>query len=265
MFDNNQFVADLIGREPAFPLYEMLSWAPPAEKTRAREILSWVPFTETTGATPGRFLILRDDPPLKDSDLAGAGPTDIIWAPLYDYSKRDISKQPEKLPFYDNNLAVIAKYAPLVKGVLVGNEVCEILFNDVDWDNFASSNLYEFVNRTNDLVSSLGGQFYAAPLTWHFLEDCYFKATGKMKDLFLELKIPVVCLCGYTMFQYRTDWNCIDIANYEKNPFPQMRKYLSGMNAISGVNGLGGIREGIDEMLKFYGFEGGVFSREFYM
>lgn len=251
MFDNNQFVADQIGRKPAFPLYELCTKAP---------------FSETSGATPGRVIIPKEGESLTDADLEGVGATDIVWIPLYDRSGTpDISKLPEKLPHYENNLQVLKRYAPQVKGIIVGNKASEILFNDVNWRNFTSSNLYEFVSGANDLVGNAGGQLYAAPLTWHFLEDCYYRATGKMKDLFVSLNIPSICFCGFTMFQYRPEWNFMEIQSYEKNPYPLMRKYLSGMNSISGVNGLRGIREGIDEMQKFYGFEGGVFSRDYYI
>ena len=203
-----------------------------------------------------------------DKFVAACGPNDIVWVPLYicgiDRRVSWPAALQQKLPAYDEHIALIKVLAPRVAGIITGNmgpELCH-------WHPGLgmSKMLSEFAKYHAEIIHNAGGTPVFGTVDWDVLYDCYQQG-GLLHRTMQEIGAIQVVFCGFTICQgcefdpthplFKGQQSAINEA--ERGwPHRALEQYISSANMISGVSGMTGFNAGNDIRLRELGFKGGL-------
>ena len=146
------------------------------------------------------------------------GPNDIVWIPLYYGSLNGPTPSTwpqQKLPDYGKFVAMIEEIAPRVKGILLGNNGCELCFRvarlSEETDTEAAGRLIvdlphsihlacAFVEETAPLVLQAGGRPFYGTMDWMIIYDCYNTfLPGRLRQIVNAVNGVNICLCAATL------------------------------------------------------------------
>jgi len=186
---------------------------------------------------PGRIIMPVEpdhDPVFEEWEWVAdaVGPNDIVWVPLYygSLAGPTPSVWPQrKLPDYGKFVALIQEIAPRVKGILLGNNGCELMFQKIrpveededgqpitmgspimvvdylghkaEIDLPHSIHLAcEFVAETAPLVLQAGGRPFYGTMDWMIIYDCYNPLLpGRLRQIVNAVNGVHICLCAMTL------------------------------------------------------------------
>ncbi len=196
------------------PVYKWCDWYPGENYEYWTADRDWL---------PGRIIMPCEpdhEPTIEEWEWVAnaAGPNDIVWIPLYYGSLDGPTPQmwpQQKLPDYGKFVAMIEELAPRVKGILLGNNGCELCFrvareidkkdeeghSVVEVDLPASIHLgCEFVAETAPLVLQAGGRPFYGTMDWMILFDCYSPLlAGRLRQMINAVNGVSICLCAATL------------------------------------------------------------------
>jgi len=119
------------------------------------------------------------------------------------------------LPDYGKFVAMIEEIAPRVKGILLGNNGCELCFRvarlSEETDTEAAGRLIvdlphsihlacAFVEETAPLVLQAGGRPFYGTMDWMIIYDCYNTfLPGRLRQIVNAVNGVNICLCAATL------------------------------------------------------------------
>jgi len=179
---------------------------------------------------PGRIIMPCEpdhDPTIEEWDWVAdaVGPNDIVWIPLYHGSLNGPTPSTwpqQKLPDYGKFVALIEELAPRVKGILLGNNGCELCFRvarrgedengEVQWSMDLPMSIHlacAFVEETAPLVLRAGGRPFYGTMDWMIIYDCYNPLlSGRLRQIVNAVNGVHICLCAATL---------LPDGNYDRN------------------------------------------------
>jgi hypothetical protein len=201
------------------------------------------------------------------------GPNDILAVRLYDDVLETARKSMDRLPDYDESIALIRDIGPHIGGVMVGNQLgLELSYRHFynSWRGDAIGNISdisEFIRRVGGMLRDMGVTPWFAAMDWDALQDAYH-AHRMMLAALTEVGAVNWIACGYTMVPgayvkkdkaleghqigAQLRWS----RRNKPDDLPVIREYLQAGNFWSGLCGIDGIRGGNIELLESYGFKG---------
>ncbi len=194
------------------PVYKWCDWYPgenyeywPADK-------DWL---------PGRLIMPCEpdhEPTIEEWDWVSdaVGPNDIVWIPLYYGSLNGPTPSvwpQQRLPDYGKFVSLIEELAPRVKGILFGNNGCELCFRvgrpakkedgTETWVVDLPQVIHmacTFVEETASLVLQAGGRPFYGTMDWMILYDCYNSfLPGRLRQIVNAVNGVNICLCAATL------------------------------------------------------------------
>lgn len=209
-----------------------------------------------------------------------AKPGDVIGIRLFRGSLDQTlcpSLEPERLPEYDDLLAVMREAAGLVRGWLIGSQGYEVSFRHLfgAWRGNAGRNINAicaFVQRAADAIAGSGGELFVAPMDFDVIQDAY-RTGGRLAAMLAKHNATAYVACGYTLVPGAWVKRHRDIhgdclrwqselsgrgfrAPTPGEKFPVLKGYLRAGNFWSGLGGETGVRAGNIQLLSAYGFKG---------
>ena len=266
---------DLMGRDPLFPMWPLLS--------NKKDIKYWRghPRLIVRGYYDPETLVIDDG--FEDEITK----EDILFSPLFEHIYRSSYPshigQPEcqscglgvddRCPAYDDNMRWIEKHGQKCRGITLGNAFSELSFKYLMFNMFGGATprnlqLFEqttvgFIQRTHEMLTSLGVREISYGLVeWDVAIDSYLLG-GRIRNVMNELKSTAIVYWGYRLmspsFPDPSDPVFHPMCPIE-NPDPaMMKRHIEGGKFLSGVNYLDGmISKKNDEKLRDFGFDGGV-------
>jgi len=249
-----------IARKPALPIYLMV------EDPRNTEV--------PIDYEPGRVIAWGRNGPseLSDDFVEACGPNDVVQVPLFqgecDYAGWGTS---QPLPCYTENIAYLARLAPKVKAILIGNAGSELSFKHAYWDDpsrgpaHTSDCMVRFVEETAPLVTQYGGRPAYGPMDCDLMIDAICGG-ARARAAMDKVGAVQICFCGYKLFTgdpspvppethlERSDGH----VQPERPPYPIISQYFKQGNIWSGIGQAAGLEAGNDQVLAHYGATAGV-------
>lgn len=205
-------------------------------------------------------------------------PSDIVYVPLHAGTLlRDrylTFNFEERCQAYDENIKMIERIAPHVRGILTGNAGPEVTGKEL-WlgspdrpRSMMSDFMCDFVREVAEIIVPAGGKPWFGIIDWDLSVDCHFGG-GRVRDAINALGGGNIAFTGYNLFGPGSDvphpivphpndaafWQVCPIL--EEMPKPKMTEYLRGWNeGWSGADGLDGLLKENDTLLKNGGFKG---------
>lgn len=206
---------------------------------------------------------------------------DILTVKLhYDVTHPDhlVPSGMERLPDYEDTMALLNEVGPRLRGVLIGNQAgMELSYRHMygAWRGNAIANVAavaEYILSVGGMLRDMGIRPWFAAMDWDILQDAY-KGDGRMLRALDSVGATNYVACGYASvpgayikhpFPYKGDhlrWQSALLGQGWRLPeegqeFPLLRDYLREGNFWCGLCGPEGIRAGNMELLSAYGYKG---------
>ena len=239
---------------------------------------------------PGRIIYATEpdhDPTFDEFEWLPdfVGSNDVVWIPLYQGSLKDPTPQhwpQQPLQDYGKFIALMEEIAPRVKGILFGNNGCELLYRpsvaiqeqkeDIPEGHIEINvplgihYMCEFVAQTAPLVLRAGGRPFYGTMDWAIIMDCYTNVMrGHLRRIVNACNGVHVCFCASSLFAEavwdRTNKLLSDkseiLMMYEKNDsaMPKLQIYLQGGEFWGDIGGWEGLQAGNNFLLQQHGFK----------
>lgn len=221
----------------------------------------WVDHNEGVGA--------RLHPDLPDL----LGPNDVVYVSLYQGTcERAGEGTRQRAAHFDYNVTQMARFAPKVKAILVGNAGSELSFKHAWWRDprrgpqYASEKAAEFVRQTAAIIRDVGGRPAYGTMDWDLGLDCY-QGGRLIREAIIAAGALQWCVCGWKLLTGEMNAGYYHQATPPEGPRPEnrftdedmpiLRQYLRGTETIGGVGHWQGLRNGNDARVLKAGFSAG--------
>lgn len=204
------------------PVYKFCEWHPGPDQIYWPANKDWRPGRIIMPVEPDHEPVIADWEWVPDA----VGPNDIVWIPLYYGSLEGPTPETwpqHRLPDYGKFLAMIEELAPRVKGILLGNNGCELTHRvgtrikgaEGEDDKIGISlpeSIHQscaFVEEVAPLVLQAGGRPFFGTMDWTILFDCYSPLlAGRLRQIVNAVNGVHICLCAATL---------VADGNYDRN------------------------------------------------
>jgi hypothetical protein len=263
-------VADLIGRNPAFPTSIVVPHGNNYECYYGNPRI----LTGHCGPATGKMHKSELDGRISSADVVSVslyGGSSIVEGRLLADSVHDRNH------YYAENVEWIKAHAGEVRGILVGNVGPELSFKH-RWLNdsrqhrkILSELMCELASEASEIILQAGGTPVFPTIDWDVAVDFYY-GDSIFRDYCNDISAIQLCFCGYQLFGLATEgpWPRIPHPDSKwfwplcpiDDPLPrvELQEYIKGGVFWTGCHGLGGMREGLDAKLLDIGFTEGVLS-----
>jgi hypothetical protein len=264
-------ITDIIGREPALPLYRMvynLSAMDEEWTGFVGRVITLSPESTDT-YTRGGF-----DRSAGGLDLLAERLTfsDVVWVPLIVGMLAHPSGYPApKHPDYRRLLEWVGEVGPRVGAILIGNQGPELSFTHLPP---TTPQMVDTVVQVGAEIIDKGGRPAFGVIDWNIIEDGY--TGGSLQSALVAMDALTVCFCGYTLCpdtMYDGDHPHLRghraaIRSWEgtgggdaqldgEPPWEGITQWVRSHEVWSGVNAIPGLQAGNDRALKNSGFAAG--------
>lgn len=202
---------------------------------------------------------------------------DIVWIPLY--RGNQMQETPQEHPFpldaYNENLEALRALAPKVKGIMLGNNGAELMYQRLmtlpearGKDMYYTQQmvnvklLCQFVENTAPLVLKAGGRPVYGLVDWGIIADRY-SGRSTLQRLLTIVGGAALCFCGFTLVPeaifprdnalYAQQQQTME--QLDRAPHIRMQEYLRAGEFWSECNGPEGIEAGNPQALLDFGFK----------
>jgi len=190
---------------------------------------------------------------------------DVVWIQLYKGNLGQSDWPLQKVDDYGRRIGFIEEIAPLVGGILTGNQGPEMSYRPrPSHENIRL--LCEFIDMTAPVILDLGGTPFYAPMDLDIMQDCY-QTDGMLLRKLNDVGATSIVYCGFTMLPgaycdpkvpiFAETLKQAEVVRGGQSP-ELLKDYLKETNIWSDVAGDIGLRKGNGSLVKSWGFKAAI-------